>query len=340
MKRLPIIIFVCAFVCPIAMLAQTPGAAPAAAPQPAAQGPKKRIAIMNFDWHTVQDGVVGWFGSAVDVGQGITDLLTNDLVKNGTYEVIERQDIDKVLTEQNFSNSDLADPATAAKIGKLLGVDAIIVGSVTQFGKDTKNLGLGGHGWGWHGFGGGGVGHSKTTAIVGVSARIVDVNTGVILAESDGKGESSRGSTSLGGFGSNWSGGGGGHVNFGDSNFQQTIVGEAVKQATDQLATGLEGDSSKIVAHVVQVSGLVAAVVNGQVVLNVGSGAGLKVGDKLNIERVTMTIKDPTTGKIIRQMTTPIGEVQAVNVDAVSAVCNILSGSGFQVGDLAQTAGQ
>lgn len=330
MRKLLIAIMVCAFAWTGGLWAQN------AAPAPV-QGQQMRIALMNFDWHAVQDGVVGWFGSAVDVGQGITDLLTDDLVKNGTYAVIERQDINKVLAEQNFSNSDRADPATAAKIGKLLGVNAIVVGSVTQFGKDTRSLSLGGHSWGWHGFGGGGLGHNETTAIVGISARIVDVNTGQILAVADGKGESARGSTSLGGFGSNWNGAGGGHVNFGDSNFLQTIVGEAVKQATDQAAAALEADYSRIPVRTVQVNGVVAAVVNGQVVLNVGSGAGLRVGDKLSIERVTMTIKDPTTGKVLRRMTSPLGEVQVTNDDAVSAVCNILSGSGFKVGDLAQT---
>lgn len=333
MRKVLIGILLCAFAWTGGLRAQN--AAPAST-----HGQKMRIALMNFDWHTVQDGVVGWFGSAVDVGQGITDLLTDDLVKNGTYEVVERQDINKVLAEQNFSNSDRADPATAAKIGKLLGVNAIVVGSVTQFGRETKKLGLGGHGWGWHGFGAGGLGHKKTTAIVGISARIVDVNTGQILAVADGKGESARGSTSLGGFGSNWSGGGGGHVNFGDSNFQQTIVGEAVKQATDQVAAALEADDSRIPIHTVQVNGVVAAVLSGQVVLNVGTKAGVHVGDRLNIERVTATIKDPTTGKVIRKMTSAVGVVQAINVNALSAVCKILSGSKFKVGELAQTTTQ
>ncbi len=77
--------------------------------------------------------------------------------------------------------------------------------------------------------------------------------------------------------------------------------------------------------------------VNGQVVIDVGSNAGVRVGDELNLERVTMTTKDPRTGKVLRRMTSPVGEIEAVNVDAVSAVCNTASGGGFQVGDLART---
>jgi len=330
MRRVMAALALCAFAWASSLPAQSAGPA-------LNHGRKKRIAVMDFDYHTVESNASAIFGTNVDVGQGIADLLVDDLVKSGGYSVIERQQLDKILNEQNFSNSDRADPASAAKIGKLLGVDAIIVGSVTQFGGETKNVGVGGGAWNWHGFGAGGFGHHKTKAIVAVTARIVNINTGEILASEDGKGESSRSSTSMGGFGGGWGGGGGGHTDFGSSGFQQTIIGEAVKAATDQLATALEGDASKVVMRAIAVNGVVAAVVNGQVVLNVGSGAGLQAGDQLAIERVTATIKDPTTGKVIRQMTTPVGEVRVVNVDALSSVCNILSGSGFKVGDLAQT---
>ena len=70
------------------------------------------------------------------------------LVQDGTYSVIERKAMDKILAEQNFSNSDRANPNSAAKLGKLLGVDAIIVGSITQFGSDKKTTNVGGLGGG------------------------------------------------------------------------------------------------------------------------------------------------------------------------------------------------
>src|SRR5258707_15720887 len=89
--------------------------------------------------------------------------------------------MDKILTEQNFSNSDRANPNSAAKIGKLLGADAIIVGSITQFGNDTKKTGIGGAGGGLGGFGLGGFKHSNTKAIVALDARIVDIDTAEIL---------------------------------------------------------------------------------------------------------------------------------------------------------------
>src|SRR5437763_10815562 len=89
--------------------------------------PKKRVAVMNFEYGTVQNDIRAIFGGNQDVGKGIADLLVNRLVADGAYSVIERKALDKVLAEQNFSNSDRADPASAAKIGKALGVDVIVV---------------------------------------------------------------------------------------------------------------------------------------------------------------------------------------------------------------------
>src|SRR6185503_17832234 len=135
------------------------------------------------------------------------------------------------------------------KLGKLLGVDAIIVGSITQFGNDNKSVGVGGAGGGLGGFGLGGFGRKESTAVVGLDARIVNIDTGEIMAVANGKGESKRKSTSLTGGGGNWKGAGAGRVDFGSSDFQQTIIGEAVRLATDQMGAELVTGNSKIEAR-------------------------------------------------------------------------------------------
>src|ERR1700733_930635 len=134
-----------------------PAASSAPGTAPAPTGRKKRVAIFDFDYATVQTASAAAFGTNVDVGKGISDLLVRHLVQDGTYSVIERKAMDKILAEQNFSNSDRADANSAAKLGKLLGVDAIIVGSITQFGSDKKTTNVGGLGGGLGGLGGGGV---------------------------------------------------------------------------------------------------------------------------------------------------------------------------------------
>jgi len=316
--------------------AQT-AAAPSGAPQTQR---KKRVAVFDFDFATVQSASAAAFGTNVDVGKGIADLLVRHLVQDGTYSVIERKALDKILAEQNFSNSDRANPNSAAKIGKILGVDAIIVGSVTQFGNETKNVGAGGGGGGWGGYGLGGFHQKKSKAICVVDARIVNIDTAEIMGVADGKGESSRESTSLLGGGGNWHGWGGGNVDFGSSDFQQTILGEAVNAAVTQMSQGLIADAGKLEIRTVQVEGLVAAVDGGQVILNVGAKAGLKVGDQLTVSRVTKEIKDPSTGQVIRRMTSPVGTIRLTDVDAISAVGTPVSGSDFKVGDAVKTVTQ
>ncbi len=288
MKRLAGIFILFAFCLPLAARAQDSA--------PPAQGRKKRVAVFDFDYATVKTNSAAVFGSDIDIGKGISNLLVKNLVQDGTYSVIERKALDKILSEQNFSNSDRADPTSAAKIGKLLGLDAIIIGSITEFGNETKNTNVGGGGWGFGGFGIGGIGHKDSKANVQIDARLVDIDTAEILGVAEGKGQSKRSSTSMLGGGGNWHGFGGGNVDFGSSDFQYTIIGETTKAAVDQMTAGVIAAAPKLQARVIKVEGLVAAVDGGQIVLNVGAKTGVKVGDHLSIERVTSTIKRPRHG--------------------------------------------
>jgi curli biogenesis system outer membrane secretion channel CsgG len=347
MKRIAALFVLSVLCAPLSMRAQS--AAPAAQPAasatgaPAAQVPqgrKKRVAVFDFDYATVKTNSAALFGTDIDIGRGIADLLVKNLVTDGTYSVIERKALDKILAEQNFSNSDRANPASAAKIGKILGLDAIIVGSITEFGNETKNTKIGGGGGGFGGFGVGGFGHKDSKANVMLDARLVDIDSAEILGVAEGKGQSKRSSTSLLGGGGNWHGFGGGAVDFGSSDFQQTIIGEAVKAATDEMTTGVIAAAPKLQARVIKVEGVLAAVDGGQIVLNIGAKTGIKVGDHMSVERVTSTIKDPTTGAVLRKMTTKLGELEVTDVDDISAVCKPVSGSGFKIGDVARTVTQ
>jgi curli biogenesis system outer membrane secretion channel CsgG len=316
-----------------ALLLLTSVALPQTAPAPGVR--KKRVAIMSFDYGTVMTSVQAVFGSNQDVGKGISDLLVQKLVNDGDYSVIERAMLDKILAEQNFSNSDRADSNSAAKIGRLLGVDAIITGSITQFGRDDKHTNVGGGGFGGitGRYGIGGVGKSESKAVVAVTARLVDVNTAEILAAVTGTGESKRGSTSLlGAGGSGWSGGGGG-LDMGGSNFGNTILGEAVHQAVDSLGSQLDAKAASLPTHKVVVAGVVADVAGGTIVLNVGSRAGLKVGDTLDISRPIKTVKDPTTGKVLRTIADKIGTATVTDVDEGSATASFAGNGAAKVGD-------
>ncbi len=46
---------------------------------------KKRVAVLNFDYGTVRSGVAAIFGTDIDVGTGISDMLVEKLVEGGAY---------------------------------------------------------------------------------------------------------------------------------------------------------------------------------------------------------------------------------------------------------------
>jgi curli biogenesis system outer membrane secretion channel CsgG len=302
---------------------------------------KKRVAVMDFDMSAVQASSNQIFGgSSQDVGKGIADMMVTKLVQDGVYSVIERQQLAKIIGEQNFSNSDRANPDSAAKIGRVLGVDAIIIGSITQFGRDDQNHtvpaggvfgGVTGH------YGLGGVGTHKSKAVVVISARIVNTSTGEILAAVDGRGQSTRSGTSLLGGGGGGSNGGGGGWDMGGANFASTILGEATNQAVGDVSKQLEDATGKLPTVVVHISGLVADVSGNTLILNVGSKAGVKVGDHLKISRKGKEIRDPETDKVIKRLETPLGDVTITDVDESTATGTFTGATPPKVGDAAES---
>jgi curli biogenesis system outer membrane secretion channel CsgG len=307
-----------------------------------AQPPKKRVAVFDFDYATVQSGLSAIFGQNVDIGKGIADLIVDRLVNDGTYSVIERKAIDKIMTEQNFSNSDRANPNSAAKLGKILGVDAIIIGSITQFGRDDKTIGVGGGAFGGLAgrYGVGNVGKKQSKAVVAITARMVSTDTGEILAVGSGKGESQRSGAMLGGAGGSYGNAGGGAVNMSSSNFANTILGEAVAAAVTQLSSQLDAKAGSLPSKVISIDGLVADVSGNTLIMNVGSRAGVKVGDRLQIKRTGRAITDPATGKVLRRAETLLGEVAIKEVDEVSSTGDFRGTGTVKVGDAVKSGAQ
>jgi curli biogenesis system outer membrane secretion channel CsgG len=86
------------------------------------------------DFGTVQR----WWDANWDVGKGISDLLVERLVSDGTLTVVERRRLESVRAEQNFSNDEYADPASAIRIGTILGANALIFGSVTHWSNSSR----------------------------------------------------------------------------------------------------------------------------------------------------------------------------------------------------------
>ncbi len=76
----------------------------------------KRVAVLSFS------------GAQGDLA---ADIMTQSLMERGA-DVIERQRLDAVMREQSLTASSAFDPSTAKQLGRLLGVDALFVGTVAQ----------------------------------------------------------------------------------------------------------------------------------------------------------------------------------------------------------------
>ncbi len=272
---------------------------------------KKRVAVFTFEdksshgWHW-------WNGQPP--GEGMSDMLTTELVKSGKYSVIERQEIAQVLKEQQLGQSGMVTEQSAAQMGKLLGVELAIMGAVTEFGY-TKG-GTGGR------IKGIGIGIKKQTATIAVDVRFVNTTTGEILtAESVRKEKSSGGlSVSTPKFGFN-----------NRKDFDNSIVGKATREAIEDMMELIEEKMEEL-----PWSGKIIMVKDNTIYIKPGSDAGVKVGDSFVVYAEGEVLEDPDTGLILGTVEKKVGTIQVTgsvaNGKAASAV--IKSGSSFKKGDL------
>ena len=291
------------------------------APARAAEEKKIRVAVIDFDTEALTPSwSYGWH--VRNLARAAADALTTKLVQTGKFRVIERQQLDKILHEQDLADTGRIDPSTAARIGKVLGVQAVIIGSVTEFGISETGGRIPQIGrWKW----GHGIGGKVVTGKTTVTARLVDTTTGEILGayEASGKHTFGKGEFSGARFGKNF-----------DSGMATKILNKAVKKIAAKIAE----DAGKINVSTVRggIVGKVAKVSGDKVYLNVGDLLGVKVGDRFEIRGMGELIKDPDTGEVLGGEEESRGIVEVIKVlgDRLS-IARPVSGSGFQVGDKA-----
>jgi len=102
-----------------------------------------RVAVCNFKTNDKSIEHLGW---------QVSELIGNRIVNLGGFDVIERDQIEKVLSEQGRQLQDYSDRESVIEFGNILGANRIIVGSIF-----------------------------KTGTVLNVSARLVDVESGKIL---------------------------------------------------------------------------------------------------------------------------------------------------------------
>jgi hypothetical protein len=199
---------------------------------------RKQLAVLDFDYGLVRDQVAAVFGTDLDVGRGMRDLVIKDLVRDGTYTIVELKDLEN-----------------------LPGVDAVVMGTVTEFGGDAteRKFTLGGI----FGASGNTIHLDKVRGAVAIDARIVDLDSGEAIAVSEGHGASRRTASSL--LAGLFSEGGVdiGALDFSARDFEKTTLGEAVHSATQQLAAGLIAANSSVRARNTSASGPATGIIAG-----------------------------------------------------------------------------
>ena len=76
-------------------------------------------------------------GMAASDGEAVAELVMAELVADKTLKVVDRNNFDKIMAEMKFQMSDLADDKKVAELGKALGANSIIRGSVMALGGQT-----------------------------------------------------------------------------------------------------------------------------------------------------------------------------------------------------------
>ena len=236
---------------------------------------------------------------------GATDLMINALLNANRFRVFERAKLDLLLQEQNFQHfSGLVDQTTAVKLGKMIGVDAILTGSITNISfKKSEGIRIGP------------IKVGKSYAKVVMTIRIIDVTTGEILFSTVQEEEASKSGISgvlpipiPGGIGF--------------SKQEVVDVLSAVELICNKVVLNFVAkiDKKNIAVSSAPLEGYVVKVESTssggiiQVYINLGESSGIQVGDEIRIYRKGEVILDPKTNEVLDRELDLIAQAKVMKV--------------------------
>lgn len=271
---------------PVAQAQQVEAQKQAAAPD--AKRYKRKIGISRFSNETTYGRALFSESEASRLGKQASDMLASRLVKSGKFLVFERPDQERIALEAGKE--------------KMVGVDTLIIGSVTEFGRSV----------------GGKVGFLSSTKVqtarAKVDIRLVDPRTGLVFFSGTGAGEASTESGEIAGYGSKAAY---------DATLNDRAIAAAISDVIDRLVSSL--DERPWRTDVLQVEA-------GRVYISGGKTQGLKKGDTLRVLETGKTIKSGQSGFDI---TLPPKELTVIKVTgffgegetAEGALCDVVKGS-------------
>ena len=253
---------------------------------------KRKIAIIRFSNETNYGRSLLLDEDLDKIGKQTSDMLASRLIQSGKFLVFERADLNKLLDEKDISSN--AD--------RLIGVDTVITGSVTEFGRsiEGKSAFL-----------------SSTKVQVArakVDIRLVDVSTGHAFYSAIGSGKASTESGTVFGFGSK--------AEY-DATLNDRVIASAISDVIDKLVTTL--DQRPWRTDILEIEG-------GQIYISGGRLQGLKVGDLLDIMKPGKQVKSQQSGFNISLPSQKVASVKIVsffgeNETNEGSVCSLVEGN-------------
>jgi curli biogenesis system outer membrane secretion channel CsgG len=254
-----------------------------------------RVAVMNFENNST------WSYWGDRLGEAAADELVTQLLKTGSYRMIERSQLAAVLAEQDLGASGAVDASTAANIGRLLGAQLILTGSITQFSIETVSGGFRG------------LGGSRSKAQTILDVRLVDTTTGEILVAENGQGEKT------------WGGGFFRGANL-ERDFDAGVAQEALRPAIEQVAETLADQSDRFASmEPVAPAAQIVGVRDGSYYINQGENFDVAVGQRFEVIRVVDEITD-ANGNVLDRITDTVGVIEVTRVLSQSAICSVVEG--------------
>jgi curli biogenesis system outer membrane secretion channel CsgG len=251
---------------------------------------KRKVAIGRFTNETRYGKTFLVDANNDPLGKQVSDMLSTRLVASQQFLVFERPDLDKIRAEQSIGRE-----------SGLVGVDVLVIGSVTEFGRSTT---------GKSGFLSG---TKVQTAHAKVEIRLVDVRTGYVFFTASGAGDASTESGEIAGFGSK--------ADY-DATLNDRAIGAAITDVQNSLIVKLQERPWR--TDILKVDGR-------QLYLSGGSRQGLHVGDTLFVLKQGERVKSGQTGFDITLPAKTVGQIRVTslfgnNETDEGAVADIVSG--------------
>ena len=245
---------------------------------------KHKIALGRISNETTYGRSLLRDASGDPLGKQVTDLFSKALTQSGAFLVFERPDIGKVEAESRLAETRL----------NLIGVDVLVIGSLTEFGR--KEVGATGFA-------------SQTrrqVAFAKVDIRVVDTRTAQVLFATSGGGEASNEVSSTFGFGS-------------QASYDGTLNDAAIRQAVSEAVQRLAADFSRRPWQTV-----VLRAEGSRLFLGGGRAQGLRPGMELEVQIAGERVRSAQTGA---DVTLPGRTVARVRVEALFGATELDEGA-------------